>query len=290
MDLRTIMQRFPTQESCIEHLEKIRWGNAPVCPRCGAINVARKTIKERKGEWNCHGCKSTFNVLTNTMFQGTKIDLQIWFLAISLIHNAKKSLSSHQLARDLNLTQQTALYMQERIRMEMVRKTTPTLLRGIIEMDETYIGGKPRKGNRKKDDPTNKRGRGTNKTPVLGAVERGGNVQARVSTKVRSRDILDFLKDLVRFDESVLMTDEFKAYKPVGEQITHKIVNHSEQYVDGDVHVNTIEGFWALLKRAWYGSHHHYKFVPLYVAEAVYKYNNRNKENTFETFLNQCFA
>ena len=133
------MKQFPDQDSCIAHLEMIRWGNNPQCPRCESENVARKTIRGKTGEWNCHLCKSTFNVMTDTMFQGTKVELHKWFLAIGLVANAKKSLSSHQLARDLDLTQPTALYIQQRIRTEMGRKSSP-LLQCIIEADEAYVG------------------------------------------------------------------------------------------------------------------------------------------------------
>lgn len=136
MNLITILGRFPAQNCCIGHLEKIRWGNTPICPRCQSENVARKRVREKTHEWNCHLCKSTFNVLTKTMFQGTKAPLQKWFLAIVLMANAKKSLSSPQLARDLGLTQPTALYMQYRLRAEMGRKSSK-LLQGIIEANET---------------------------------------------------------------------------------------------------------------------------------------------------------
>ena len=165
MNLIGIMKQFPDQESCIAHLEKVRWGDRPRCPRekCQSDRVARKTIRGKTGEWNCHLCKSTFNVMTGTMFQGTRIELRKWFLAIALIANAKKSLSSYQLGRDLDLTQPTALYIQQRIRAEMGRKTPSSLLRGIIEADECYIGGKPRKRNKRKDDETACQARTRNK-------------------------------------------------------------------------------------------------------------------------------
>jgi hypothetical protein len=226
------------------------------------------------------------------MFQGTRVELQKWFLAISLIANAKKSLSSHQLARDLDLTQTTALYMQQRIRAEMGRNTPSALLQGIIEADECYIGGKPRKRNKRKDDePPNKRGRGTKKTPVIGAVERGGEVMARVATDLSGRGILKFItRELVKTEESKLITDEYSPYKAIRSRMPHEVINHSERYVDGDIHTNTIEGFWSLLKRAWYGTHHHYKFTPLYVIEACWKYNHRKTKNSFDVFLKGCFA
>lgn len=291
MNLMAIIERFPTQESCIAHLEKIRWADNPTCPRCTSENVARKTIRGKTGEWNCHLCKSTFNVMTKTMFQGTQVPLQKWFLAICLMANAKKSLSSPQLARDLDLTQPTALYMQHRIRAEMGRKPSK-LLQGIIEVDEAYVGGKPRRRNKRKDDEPAKRGRGTKKTPVLGAVERGGNISARVQTDLTSTGILRFLKSKINPRDSKLITDEYRAYRAIRPYIPHEVINHQERYVDGDIHTNTIEGFWSLLKRAWYGTHHHYakKYTPLYVIEACYKYNHRNTKNIFDVFIKDCFA
>ena len=223
------------------------------------------------------------------MFHGTKIALQKWFLAISLMLNAKKGLSSHQLARDLDLNQKTAWYILTRIRAEMANKTNPIVLQGIIEADETYIGGKPRKENKKEDREPAKRGRGTSKTAVIGAVERGGQVVAEVAKGLTGRAILEFIQRVVNIKESELMTDEYYGYNALGNQLKHHVINHQEQYVDGDKHTNTIEGFWSLLKRAWYGSHHHYQtaYTPLYVAERCYLYNNRHRETIFWKFLKE---
>ncbi len=140
MNVLVIAQRFPTQESCIEHLERIKWNGKPYCPYCQNDKVARKTEKNHVGRWNCHNCLSTFKVTAGTIFQGTKIPLQKWFAAIAILLNAKKSISSHQLARDLDLNQKTAWYLATRIRRAM--KDDSTLLRGIIEADETYLGGR----------------------------------------------------------------------------------------------------------------------------------------------------
>ena len=287
MNLFTIFTRFPDHESCIEHLERVRFAHAEYCPLCGGTKVARKADGHRVGRWNCRDCKSSFNVLSGTIFQQTKIELQKWFCAIGLIVNAKKSLSSCQLGRDLDLNQKSAWYMQQRIRAEMGTKEGSRLMRGIVEADETYIGGKPRyKGQ-------SKRGRGTNKTAVLGVVERGGIVAAKVTDSVSGKSILAFIKDHVDSAESVLMTDEFSSYRPVRKTMRHAVINHSSGvYAEGITHTNTIEGYWALLKRAWYGSHHHYskKFTPLYIAEQSWKYNNRANKNAFGTFIAGCFA
>lgn len=289
MNLIEVYETFPDHKSCIDHLEKVRWKDNPHCPHCASINVKRKVDGKRVGRWNCHDCKSSFNVLSDTFMQGTHIKLQKWFLAISLMMNAKKSLSSYQLARDLDLNQKTAWYMQQRIRAEMASQDN-VILQGIIEADETYVGGKPRQSNDRNADSENKRGRGTKKTPIIGAIQRGGEVVARVATDLTGRGILEFLRNFVNPNGSILMTDEYKAYNTV-QDIPHRTVNHQEVFVDGEVHTNTIEGFWSLLKRAWYGSHHHYrrKFTPLYVAEACYKYNHRTDTKLLYTFTERCF-
>src|ERR1700693_4187805 len=138
MNLIHIFQKFPDHESCIEHLEAVRWGDSPSCPYCGGLNVATKQEKHIIGRWNCHACKSSFNVLSGTIFQKTKIPLQKWFLAVGLVLNAKKSVSSHQLARDLDMNQKSAWFMAMRIRHAMLKsKVDAALLSGIVEADET---------------------------------------------------------------------------------------------------------------------------------------------------------
>lgn len=291
MNLIEVMDRFPDQESCIDHLERVRWRGTPVCPHCGSITVKRKkeSGEGRVGRWHCRDCKASFKVTQGTMFHGTKIPLQTWFMAIALILNAKKGLSSYQLQRDLNLNQKTAWYVLVRIRAEMANKTSPITLQGIIEADETYLGGKPRKPNKREDFEPAKRGRGTSKTAVIGAVERGGQVVAEVAKGLTGRDILEFIRRVVNVKHSELMTDEYHAYNALGSQLKHEVVNHQEQFVDGNIHTNTIEGFWSLLKRAWYGSHHHYTtgYTPLYVAERCYVYNNRRRATIFWKFVNE---
>ena len=290
MDLLKVMERFPDQEACIEHLEKVRWRGEPKCPPCDSTFVGKRIEDElgRIGRWNCHDCTATFKVTCKTVFHGTKVALQKWFLAISLIVNAKKSLSSYQLSRDLDLNQKTAWRIVTCIRAEMMKKGS-ALLQGIIEADETYIGGKPRKPNKKEDHEPAKRGRGTEKTAIIGAVQRGGKVVAQVAEQLTGRKILEFIKSFVNIKDSELITDEFQAYNLIGKEMKHAVINHQEQFVDGDTHTNTIEGFWSLLKRAWYGSHHHYQtaYTPLYVAEACYKYNYWNHDDVFGKFVNE---
>ena len=289
MDLITVFERFPSQESCIQHLEAVRWGDDPHCPHCNSERVARKAENRRIGRWNCHGCKSSFNVLSGTIFQGTKIPLQKWFLAISLLLNAKKSVSSYQLGRDLALNQRSAWYMAMRIREAMVDKDA--FLFGIVEADETYLGGKPRKSDRNDDDPP-KRGRGTKKIPVIGAVARKGKVVAQPSPRVTAKTLKAFLTRHVKADDAVLITDEYPGYNRMGEWVPHETINHTLTYVEGMIHTNTIEGFWSLVKRAIFGQHHHYSkhHAAAYIVEACFKYNNRTDANPFESFMRAAVA
>lgn len=163
------------------------------------------------------------------------------------------------------------------------------LLRGIIEADETYIGGRPRKRNRRrKEGKPAKRGRGTEKLAVLGAVERSGGVRATVTNDLTGRGILEFLMHNVEPRDSLLVTDEYPGYEAVDSVMPRLTVRHAEHYSDrSGGHTNTIEGFWSLLKRAWYGQHHHYTklFSPLYVGEAAWKYNHRKDKDAFGSFM-----
>lgn len=275
MNILQIAERFPTEESCLEYLEEVRWKGSSACPFCGHDDVVRKKENALVGRWNCRNCLSSFKVTSGTIFQGTKIPLQMWFAAIAILLNAKKSVSSCQLARDLDLNQKTAWYMAMRIRKAM--QDDGVLLRGIIEADETYIGGKPRR-----DNEHRKRGRGTKKLPVIGAVERGGKVKATPAPRVTAKFINLFLRRNID-PRSVLMTDEWRGYNEMRDWMRHLRVNHKKRYVDGDIYTNTIEGFWSLVKRAIAGQHHHYsvEHAAAYINEAAYKYNTRKSETPF---------
>ena len=288
MSLIEIFQRFPDHAACIAHLEIIRWRDTPACPHCGSVRVARKADDTRVGRWNCHDCHGSFNVLHGTIFQKTKIPLQKWFLAIGLLLNAKKSISSCQLARDLEINQKSAWFLAMRVRMEMAKDSNTELLQGIVEADECYVGGKPRKANRRENDRPGGQGR-TDKMPVVGVVERGGRVVARPATKseISSAGLKRFILDHVDPAGSLLMHDALAAYNSIGAVMRHATINHSVSYADGDTHTNTIEGFWSGLKRAWFGSHHHYsrKYAGLYVVEQCASYNERSVDDRFTPFL-----
>lgn len=290
MNIIKVFESFQTQEQALEYLEKVRWGGEPHCPYCGSCNVGRHASGDRDmPRWQCRDCARAFAVTVGTLFHGTHVPLRNWFLVLALMLNAKKSASAYQIARDLGMRRPTVWSMMQRIRTAMAADPDQErLLHGIVEADETYIGGKPRKGNRKNGKPQEprKRGRGTKKVPVIGAVERGGRVVAKVASPkdLSAKGISKFLARFVDTAGTVLVTDEYKGYNRMSQSMLHAVITHAEEYVDGHVHTNTIESFWALVKRAWYGSHHHYsrKYMPLYVAEACYKYNRRNSDTCFD--------
>ena len=168
------------------------------------------------------------------------------------------------------------------------------LFRGIVEMDETYVGGKSRKMNKKEDNDKNTRGRGTKKLPVVVVAERKGWVAAEPfdDKALSNKNLKAMLEEHVDPENSVLMTDLFSSYRSMKKFITHYAIDHDKQFVDGPIHTNTIESFWSLLKRAWYGQHHHYsrKYAHLYIGESCFKYNNRRNENVFGDTLNLCLT
>ncbi|MGQ0742640.1 MAG: IS1595 family transposase [Alphaproteobacteria bacterium] len=292
MNILELFQTFQTPEQAVEHLENVRWRGHPVCAYCGADKVCRHASGDRESQrWQCQACTRAFSVTVGTIFHGTHIPLKNWFLVIALMLNAKKSASAYQIARDLGMRRPTVWSMMHRIRIAMSSDPAQdVLLHGIVEADETYIGGKPRKGNKRGDDnKPNKRGRGTKKAAVLGVMERGGRVIAKPAEggKISAKGLSKFISKFVDTKASLLITDEFRSYRHIGSKMRHATINHSVAYADGDIHTNSIEGFWALVKRAWYGQHHHYsrKYMPLYIGEACYKFNRRTDQLGFDGML-----
>lgn len=276
MNIRTIYKKFPTEADCIAHLERVRWNGRPVCPYCKST---RTTPIASESRHHCNCCNTTFSVTVDTIFHHTHLDLQIWFLAISLVLNAKKGISARQLGRDLEVNKNTAWYMGMRIRNAMIEQGE--LLRGVCEMDETYIGGKPRKGT-----GPHKRGRGTSKAPVVGIIERGGNVVARPvdKSKLDSKSLAKFVRDNIDMADAVLITDEYSGYVRIRSLMRHEVINHQVCYVDGEIHTNSIESFWGLLKRGIIGQYHKVTLRHLhqYINEFCYRFNHRKNLALFD--------
>jgi len=299
--LPEVAHDFQTKEQCYEYLEKIRWNGAPICPYCGSINNV-KLKHENRYHCNEAGCKRTFSVLIGTIFEECRFPLPKYFMLIKLMLDARKGVSSAQLSRNLELSYKTAWYAAMRVRCAMVE--TITDLHGVIEADESYIGGKPRKRNNKAGnnvaDLSNvtiehiKRGRGTKKIPVVGFVERDGRVVTKVLENLTSQKLLGMLHKYVKEDRSKIMTDDYRGYRKFDEEVQHLIVTHSEkEYVRGNVHTNTIEGFWSIIKNGLRGQYHvlSRKYLPFYLAEWSYKYNRRNaKEIQFHAFMKDAVS
>lgn len=278
MNIIQVFKNFPTQESCIQHLESKRWPEKVTCAYCGSD---RTYPRKQDLRHHCNSCSKSFSVTVGTIFHDTRVPLQKWFLAISLIINAKKGISARQLARDIEVNKDTAWSMAMRIREGM--KDNGALLHGVVEMDETYVGGKPRKGAKKKYDddnnPGSPRGRGTKKTPVVGMVERNGNVKAEKVNKdcLKCKDMNELVRKNVNPHGSVLVTDEYRGYNKISKLLKHYTINHSVEYANGEIHTNTIESFWAIVKRGIVGQFHKVSehYLDKYLDEFTYRYNAR---------------
>lgn len=283
MNIIDVFNSFQTQEQAVEYLEQVRWKGQPVCPYCKSVKVGRHTGgNEQRGvmRWQCRACTRSFAVTVGTIFHGTHIPLRNWFLCIALMLNAKKSASAYQIARDLGMRRPTVWSMMHRVRVAMANDPEQSsLLHGIVEADETYIGSNRRGRHLRKGNEPKKRGRGTDKKPVIGVMERGGRVVARPAKpgELGTKGLSKFIELHVEKAGTLLVTDEWGGYARVKESYLHATVRHAVEYTNGLVHTNSIEGFWGLVKRAWYGQHHHYseKYMALYIAEACYKFNQR---------------
>ena len=289
MNIISIFKQFPDQESCINHLERKRWKGKPVCPYCNSENTNKTHNQEtQRFRHYCNGCYKSFSVTIGTIFEDSRLPLQKWFLAISLILNAKKGISSRQLARDLDVHVETAWSVGHRIRKAM--KQDSTLLSGIVEMDETYVGGKPRKEAKKDKDDNDKgnpRGRGTKKECVVGMIERNGRVKAANVKKTDSFKLCELVRNNVDRDNSTLITDEYRAYNLMKYLLTHLKINHSKEYANGSIHTNTIESFWAILKRGVMGQFHKVsaKYLQKYIDEFCWRFNERENKASFDKLI-----
>ena len=285
---------FPTEQKVINHFIKIRYGDTLYCNHCGSPKVYNR--KKYPKLFDCNDCGNTFSPFKGTIFEKSSTDLRKWMYAIHLFLNSKKGISGLQLQREIGVTYKTAWRMLRQIRLAMGNSENLEFKRTIIEIDETYVGGKPRKSNDKNDD-NNKRGRGTKKTPVVGVIDRTNKkIHAKVALpnkagkKLTGKQLLGISDEVVK-DDSILMTDEFRSYKILRTtNHLHFIIDHSKGYTNGDIHTNNIESFWSTLKRGILGIYHHVstKHLQSYINEFCFRYNNRKEENIFNLVLKQA--
>ena len=279
-----LVKSFPDEQTCINHLETLRWNGNVVSP----FDESSKVYNCKGNKYRCKNTGKYINVKTNTIFDNTKLGLQKWFLAIYIVTSHKKGISSLQLGRDLDITQKSAWFMLQRIR-KCFGIENENELDNEVEADETYIGGK-NKNRHSYKKVENSQGRSSkDKTPVVGMVEREGKLNAKAVENVKhetlSREIINNVKESAK-----LYTDEWLGYKGLERIYDHSIVKHNQsQYVVGRIHTNTIEGFWSLLKRGIVGIYHFTskKHLQKYVDEFVFRYNTRNitTESRFNLLL-----
>jgi len=278
MTVQQFERMFPTDDACKAYLVERRWPKGVVCPRCGNEKVY--PVANRPFHWQCTKCADAggyrFSVLVATIFENTNIGLRTWFRVIHMMLTSKKGVSSLQVQRVMGIgSYRTAHYMTHRVRAGLQDPDFRKLI-GIVEIDETFVGGKD--SNRHADKKSGKRGMGDpSKTAVAGAVTRKGSVVARVIANTKAPTLEKFVREAVSDKVSLLCSDDYAGYVRLDKDFPHSVVDHhAGQHVVGAVHTQTIDGFWSLLKRGIMGSYHKVsrKYLPLYVAEFEFRYNN----------------
>ncbi len=281
---------FPTDDVCKAYLARRRWPTGVRCPRCDSDRVY--ALPSRPFHWECPDCRKggayRFSVLVETIFEDTKVGLRQWFKVIYLMLVSKKGISSLQIQRMMGFgSYETALYMTHRIRAALADPEFRKLI-GIVEVDETFVDGKNK--NRHRDKRTPGTG-GAGKVAVMGAIERQGNVVARVVANVDTATADSFVNAAVSEKVDLVATDELGVYHRLSKRMPHKYVTHGRgEYVRGHVHTCTIDGFWSLLKRGIMGTFHNVsrKYLPLYVAEFEWRYYNRENPDIFGEAVGRC--
>lgn len=265
-----------SEDQAREYLERLCWPDGPVCPHCDHTETIYRLEGEstRPGLLKCGSCRQPFSVTVGTVMESSKIPLVKWLLAFHLMASSKKGMSAHQLHRTLKVSYKTAWFMAHRIRLAMA-EPEPEPLSGVVEADETYVGGKPRHAAWRalghKVPPSKK-------TPVFALIERDGRAIATAPERAKAKDIRDIMTTMVS-PKAHLMTDESSLYTEAGRMFSaHDSVKHSQrEYVRGEAGINTAESFFALVKRQHYGTNHHYskKHLPAYIAETQFRWNGR---------------
>lgn len=292
---KTLLQAvryFADRDVALVFMATMRWPDGKVCcPRCGDLDI--RFIQTRR-LWACRGCQKQFSVKIGTIFEDSPIGLDKWLPAMWMVANCKNGISSYELARHLGVTQKTAWFMTHRIRLAMQSGTFEEM-RGEVEVDETFIGGKARFMHKSKRDRVIK-GRGPmSKVAVMGLLERHGkNGHSTVRTHVVDGRRKQHLEPKVRRTVAVgpsVYTDALKSYDGLSEDYVHEVIDHAEAYVDGRVHTNGCENFWSLLKRSIHGAYVSVEPFHLfrYLDEQVYKFNNRLGTDA-ERFIGLCRA
>jgi transposase-like protein len=303
LNLIELAQHFSNEDAARVFIEKLRWPDGPVCPHCGDINNAyrlepkpsKKGTHVRKGVWKCAGCREQFTVTIGTIFEDSHIPLHKWLLAYHLLCASKKGMSAHQLHRMLKVTYRSAWFMAHRIRYTMSQEPLSSKLEGIIEVDEAYIGGKRRHSQNSQVRPgqrgQDRIGPFADKAPVVSVLQRGGRVQSVHMPKVTAANLRAVVNQMVG-ENAHVMTDSSTVLKGALTARKHSQVNHQEkEYVrheDGVcITTNSVEGFFAILKRGVNGVYHHVgkQHLHRYLAEFDFRYNTRKEKDGDRTLM-----
>jgi transposase-like protein len=301
LNLVTLAQHFSDEDKAREFLEKLRWPDGPVCPKCGEVDNAyrlepqesKKGKHVRKGVWKCGGCREQFTVTVGTIFEDSHIPLSKWLLAYHLLCASKKGMSAHQLHRMLKVTYRSAWFMAHRIRYTMTQEPLSSKLQGVIEVDETYVGGKLRVGSYKPGDNYRRKHLAptANKAAVVSVLQRGGRVQSRHVERVTAENLKPMVEQMVD-EQAHVITDSSTVLKGALTFRRHDQVNHSVKeyvrYEDGVcITTNTIEGYFATLKRGINGVYHHVgkQHLHRYLSEFDFRYNSRKEKDGDRTLL-----
>jgi len=271
-----LTQTFSTEQACVDYLEMLKWNKLPISP----FDETSKIYKCKNNQYRCKNTGKYFNVKTGTMFENSKVSLRKWFMAIWLVTSHKKGISSMQLAKDIGVTQKTAWFMLQRIRACFGIENNNEL-EGIVECDETFIGGKNNNRHKDKKVPHSQGRSFKDKVPVMGMLQRGGKMNAYVVNDTKRKSIQPYIYKYVKSTTQTIISDEWWAYKGLSKHYDHRIIDHSKkEYVslqDNNIHTNNIEGSWNILKRSVSGMYNHVskKHLQKYVDEFVYRFNLR---------------
>jgi transposase-like protein len=271
MDLCKLVEQYGDDTNCRKALENLRWPDGVKCPACGSEKISRIVARN---QFDCDSCRYQFSVLSGTIFHDTHLPLHKWFLATYLLCESKKGMSALQMQRMLKTTYRTSWYLCHRIRAAML-ETEPKPLGGTVEIDETYVSGKRRRWRRKVTPQV-----------VIGLRQRNGDLRLIRAKDARSKTVRDIINANIGGHVEVIMTDESQIYPWALDNIQkkkHKTICHTKEYAAGDIHTNTVESAFSLLKRGIVGTWHKVsaKHLPAYLDEMCFRFNNRKNPYLF---------
>jgi transposase-like protein len=299
INLIELAQHFSNEDAAREYIERLRWPDGPVCPHCGEIDNAyrlaptesKKDKHVRPGVWKCGGCRQQFTVTVGTIFEDSHIPLSKWLLAYHLLCASKKGISAHQLHRMLKVTYRSAWFMAHRIRYTMTQEPLSSKLDGIVEIDETWVGGKLRRGRTAEQRRENMRNKVKSKAPVVSVLQRGGKVQSMHIPRVTAENLKPIVEQMISEDAHV-MTDTSTTLKSVlrarnqkHDQVNHFIYEYARQENGLCITTNGVEGYFGLLKRGINGVYHHVgqQHLHRYLSEFDFRFNSRKDTDSMRT-------